>query len=94
MSTKEGAESGGGGGSMCLNTAVLLWVVIQYLDQYLQNSEPKTQPQRAGSSTQYANLLFLFSVYVRAKLLTVSLELRTENYEQQTVHINRVCHFI
>ena len=71
-------------GSICgtsLNTAVLLWVVIQYPDQYLQNSEPKTQPQRAGSSTPYANLLFLFSVYVRAKLLTVSLELRTENYE-------------
>ena len=69
----------------------LLWVVIQYLDQYLQNSEPKTQPQHTGSSTPYANLLFLFSVYVRAKLLTVSLELRTMNNK---LNINRVCHLI
>ena len=82
MSTKEGAESGGVGGSMCLNTAVATVGGNSISGSiFAKLGAENTATVSPGSSTQYANLLFLFSVYVRAKLLTVSLELRTENYE-------------
>ena len=79
MSTKEGAESGGVGGSMCLNTAVATVGGNSISGSIFAKLGAENTAPAAGSSTQYANLLFLFSVYVRAKLLTVSLELRIMN---------------